>query len=74
MRAQGDWEVWVTFFIEGVEAAAADAERGIVAVVSLVAAVEVLRRSAAITACKAGGGDGKRQMSSEAGSTGDGLF
>jgi Fic family protein len=38
VRDQGDWEGWVTFFIEGVEAAAADAERGFVAVASLVAA------------------------------------
>ena len=38
VRAEGDWEGWVTFFLEGVEAAAADAERGIVAVASLVAA------------------------------------
>jgi Fic family protein len=38
VRAQGDWEAWVAFFLEGVEAAAADAERGIVAVASLVAA------------------------------------
>ena len=38
VRAEGDWEGWVTFFLEGVEAAAADAELGIVAVASLVAA------------------------------------
>ena len=38
VRAQGNWEAWVSFFLEGVEAAAADAERGIVAVASLVAA------------------------------------
>ena len=34
----GDWEGWVAFFLEGVETAAADAERGIVAIASLVAA------------------------------------
>ena len=38
VRSDGDWETWVAFFVEGVEAAAADAERGIVAVASLVAA------------------------------------
>jgi Fic family protein len=37
VRADGDWEGWVVFFLEGVEAAAAEAERGIVAVASLVA-------------------------------------
>ncbi len=34
----GDWEGWVGFFLDGVEAAAAEAERGIVAIASLVAA------------------------------------
>ena len=34
----GDWEGWVAFFLEGVETAAIDAERGIVAIASLVAA------------------------------------
>ena len=38
VRTEGDWEGWVVFFLEGVAAAAADAERGIVAVASLVAA------------------------------------
>ena len=38
VRADGDWEGWVTFFLEGVEAAATQAERGIVAIASLVAA------------------------------------
>ena len=38
MRTHGDWEGWVAFFLEGVEAAATDAERGIVAISSLVAA------------------------------------
>jgi Fic family protein len=33
----GDWEGWVTFFLDGVAAAAQDAERGIVAIASLVA-------------------------------------
>jgi Fic family protein len=37
-RAQGDWEGWVSFFLEGVETAATEAERGIVAIASLVAA------------------------------------
>ena len=38
VRTEGDWEGWVVFFLEGVAAAAADAERSIVAVASLVAA------------------------------------
>ncbi len=38
VRTEGDWEGWVAFFLEGVEAAAAEAEAGIVAVASLVAA------------------------------------
>jgi len=38
VRTEGDWEGWVGFFLEGVEAAAIDAERGIVVVASLVAA------------------------------------
>ena len=38
VRTHGDWEAWVDFFLEGLETAAADAERGIVAVASLVAA------------------------------------
>ena len=37
-RGGGDWEGWVAFFLDGVEAAASDAERGIVAIASLVAA------------------------------------
>ena len=37
IRDQGDWEGWVSFFLEGVEAAATQAERGIVAIASLVA-------------------------------------
>ncbi|MFY8116898.1 MAG: Fic family protein [Roseateles sp.] len=37
VRMDGDWEGWVAFFLEGVEAAATQAERGIVAIASLVA-------------------------------------
>jgi len=38
VRTAGDWEGWIAFFLDGVATAAADAERGIVAVASLVAA------------------------------------
>jgi Fic family protein len=38
IRTQGDWEGWVSFFLEGVAAAASEAERGIVAIASLIAA------------------------------------
>lgn len=38
VRTDGDWEGWVAFFLEGVEVAATQAERGIVAIASLVAA------------------------------------
>lgn len=38
VRIDGDWESWVSFFLEGVCIAAADAEGGIVAVAGLVAA------------------------------------
>jgi Fic family protein len=38
IRTHGDWEGWVAFFLQGVEAAALDAERGIVSIASLVAA------------------------------------
>jgi len=38
VRTHGDWEGWIAFFLEGVAKAAADAERGIVAMASLVAA------------------------------------
>lgn len=38
VRTDGDWEGWVSFFLEGVAVAASDAERGIVAVASLIAA------------------------------------
>jgi Fic family protein len=36
-RTQGDWEAWIAFFLEGVAMAASDAERGIIAIASLVA-------------------------------------
>ena len=38
VRTEGDWEGWVAFFLEGVAEAAAEAERNIVAIASLVAA------------------------------------
>jgi Fic family protein len=38
IRTQGDWEGWVRFFLEGVAAAAGEAEHGIVAIASLIAA------------------------------------
>lgn len=38
VRSEGDWEGWIGFFLEGVEVAAVDAERGIVAIASLVTA------------------------------------
>jgi Fic family protein len=38
VRSEGDWEAWVAFFLEGVAVAAGDAERGIVAIASLIAA------------------------------------
>ena len=38
VRTEGDWEGWVAFFLEAVASAAAEAERGIVAAASLVAA------------------------------------
>jgi len=38
IRTAGDWESWITFFLEGVCAAAADAEHSIIEVASLVAA------------------------------------
>lgn len=37
IRTEGDWEGWVAFFLEGVEVAATQAERGIVALASQVA-------------------------------------
>lgn len=36
VRSDGDWEAWVAFFLEAVEAAATEAERAIVAIASLV--------------------------------------
>jgi Fic family protein len=36
VRTDGDWEGWVGFFLDGVEAAATDAERGIVELASLI--------------------------------------
>jgi len=36
VRTDGDWEGWIGFFLDGVETAAADAERGIVAMASLI--------------------------------------
>jgi len=38
IRTEGDWESWVTFLLEGVCVAAADAEHSIIEVASLVAA------------------------------------
>ena len=38
IRGEGDWEGWVSFFLEAVAVAATDAERNIVAIASLVAA------------------------------------
>jgi len=38
IRSEGDWEAWVTFFLEGVSVAAADAEQSIIEVASLIAA------------------------------------
>jgi Fic family protein len=37
IRTEGDWESWVSFFLEGVVTAAGDAERNIIEVASLVA-------------------------------------
>ncbi|MBI2318754.1 MAG: Fic family protein [Betaproteobacteria bacterium] len=38
IRMEGDWEAWVSFFLDGVAAAAAQAERSIVEIATLVAA------------------------------------
>ena len=38
IRGEGDWEGWVSFFLEGVAAASAAAERGIIDVASLITA------------------------------------
>ncbi|MCK6432401.1 MAG: Fic family protein [Aquabacterium sp.] len=36
VRTEGDWEGWIGFFLDGVETAATDAERGIVAMATLI--------------------------------------
>ncbi len=38
IRTEGNWENWIFFFLEGVIAAASEAERGIVSIASLIAA------------------------------------
>lgn len=38
IRSDGDWEGWVSFFLEGVAAASAEAERSIIDVASLITA------------------------------------
>jgi len=38
IRVEGDWEGWVSFFLEGVAAASADAERSIIDVASIITA------------------------------------
>jgi hypothetical protein len=38
IRSEGDWEGWVSFFLEGVASGADDAERGIIGVASLITA------------------------------------
>ncbi|ODV03124.1 MAG: cell filamentation protein Fic [Rubrivivax sp. SCN 70-15] len=38
VRTEGDWEGWVSFFLEGVAAASAEAERSIIDVASLITA------------------------------------
>jgi len=37
IRTEGDWESWVSFFVEGVAVSAAQAEKNIIAVASLIA-------------------------------------
>jgi len=37
IRTEGDWETWISFFLEGVAMAAGDAERSIIALASLIA-------------------------------------
>ncbi len=37
IRIEGDWESWITFFLEGVVTAAGDAERSIIAIASQIA-------------------------------------
>lgn len=38
IRTDGDWESWIIFFLEGITAASAEAEKGIVTIASLVSA------------------------------------
>ena len=38
IRTDGDWESWISFFLEGIASAAAAAEKNIIAIASLVAA------------------------------------
>lgn len=38
IRSEGDWESWVTFFLEGVATAAGDAEKSIIEVATLITA------------------------------------
>jgi len=38
IRTEGDWESWVSFFLEGVAVAAAQAEQSVIAIASLIAA------------------------------------
>ena len=38
IRMEGDWEAWVSFFLAGVAAAAAEAERSIIEIATLIAA------------------------------------
>ena len=38
IRTEGDWESWISFFLEGVAVAAAESERSIIAIASLIAA------------------------------------
>ena len=37
IRTEGDWESWIEFFLEGIVAASADAEKGIITIASLIA-------------------------------------
>ena len=50
IRTGGDWESWVTFFLEGVASAAGDAEKTIIEVASLLAS----DRKRLLQSCKAG--------------------
>ena len=56
IRTEGDWEGWVSFFLEGVAAASADAQRSIIDVASLITATpsdcwNPPRRGRSTTAC-----------------------